>query len=309
MRRKEPDRAAVKLVQQALVQLGYPLPASTTPGGLDGDFGQETLNAVLRFQGDKGLSRDGEVGRDTLNRMDVLLATGALASGADPRAVAQMVAPIARFWVNRALSTLTSYTISQQTGIADALGDNRVTIEAIDAHFHLDRGAPEHMVSVRTIQDTFNQVNFALMTPAVFFAVDDATAASDFGQTGNPTFVPPPAYAMARDSALFRKHGMFFTSAFKTPRVGESGFGPNCLAAMVLHESVHFVDRNAPDFAYEHQKDPFVDTPLNQFIPGADYDRLPPEKAIHNPSSYACFAAHVFKRFDEPRYGAGNPSL
>ena len=46
----------VLILQDALTRLGY------TPGGIDGIFGNATLNAVTEFQKDSGLTADGIVG-------------------------------------------------------------------------------------------------------------------------------------------------------------------------------------------------------------------------------------------------------
>ncbi|GAA2626412.1 protein kinase domain-containing protein [Streptomyces vastus] len=48
-------------VQCMLTNRGYGI----GPAGVDGQFGQDTLTAVKRFQGDKGLSVDGDVGPNT----------------------------------------------------------------------------------------------------------------------------------------------------------------------------------------------------------------------------------------------------
>lgn len=57
---------AVRLVQEALLDLGYPLPAF----GADGDFGAETVSAVRAFQRAQRLRVDGAVGRGTLGTLD-----------------------------------------------------------------------------------------------------------------------------------------------------------------------------------------------------------------------------------------------
>lgn len=65
------DRQAVRLVQMALVALGYPMPRSTRPNGtLDGIFGWETHKSVAAYQQKNGLSADGVVGKNTLSRLD-----------------------------------------------------------------------------------------------------------------------------------------------------------------------------------------------------------------------------------------------
>ena len=63
---------------------------------------------------------------------------------------------------------------------------------------------------------------------------------------------------------------------------------------MVLHEPVHFVDQlaNIPNDIFEHSP---------------QYPNITPEVAIHNPSSYVCFAQQIFFGSDT-RFGAGKPS-
>jgi peptidoglycan hydrolase-like protein with peptidoglycan-binding domain len=66
---------AVKILQQALLDLGYPMPISTRRAGRpDGIFGDETQATVTAFQQTQGLSADGVAGRHTLHRLDVLFA-------------------------------------------------------------------------------------------------------------------------------------------------------------------------------------------------------------------------------------------
>lgn len=56
----------VKTLQDKLVSLGYDLPKY----GADGKFGRETLEAVIKFQGDNSLVRDGIVGPKTWAAID-----------------------------------------------------------------------------------------------------------------------------------------------------------------------------------------------------------------------------------------------
>jgi peptidoglycan hydrolase-like protein with peptidoglycan-binding domain len=74
MRRGETGRG-VELVQEALVIIGYPMPISMrADGSLDGIFGRETEAVVKRFQTSEGLVGDGLVGRNTIRRLDDILA-------------------------------------------------------------------------------------------------------------------------------------------------------------------------------------------------------------------------------------------
>jgi hypothetical protein len=65
---------AVKIIQQALLDLGYAMPVSTSSTGEpDGIYGSETRKIVKQFQIDQQLpDKDGVVGRQTLGRLDEL---------------------------------------------------------------------------------------------------------------------------------------------------------------------------------------------------------------------------------------------
>ena len=75
------DQAAVKLIQLALVALGFPLPLSFKNGSVpDGRYGKETFDAVHGFQ-QRAFPKDarqwdGRVGKNTLDQMDLALLRG-----------------------------------------------------------------------------------------------------------------------------------------------------------------------------------------------------------------------------------------
>lgn len=65
---------AVRLVQQALIDLGHLLPISTRKyHSPDGTYGNETYNQVKSFQRKHPLKPDGIVGKNTMGRLDSLL--------------------------------------------------------------------------------------------------------------------------------------------------------------------------------------------------------------------------------------------
>jgi peptidoglycan hydrolase-like protein with peptidoglycan-binding domain len=74
------DVDAVKRIQRALQRLGQPLPKSFPNGPTgepDGKYGQETFQAVIKFQQQVFPTQpgewDGRVGKKTLEKMDALL--------------------------------------------------------------------------------------------------------------------------------------------------------------------------------------------------------------------------------------------
>lgn len=75
LRTGDADKAAVAIVQMALVILGHPMPRSTLANrSLDGVFGAETESAVKRFQTAHRLQPDGVVGAKTITTLDLKLA-------------------------------------------------------------------------------------------------------------------------------------------------------------------------------------------------------------------------------------------
>ena len=71
----------VRRMQEMLIQLGYG--QLLQPDGADGDFGNNTYNAVVQFQMKNGLYVDGEAGPDTLGKMIEIMQ--AASSPAEPQ--------------------------------------------------------------------------------------------------------------------------------------------------------------------------------------------------------------------------------
>ena len=80
-------------------------------------------------------------------------------------------------------------------------------------------------------------------------------------------------------SPEYRRWG--FTGAFN------EGRGDELRGAIMIHETVHFVDPKGDDAATEAQP---------------AYDTIAADQAIHNPSTYATFARHVATG-EELRFG------
>lgn len=65
---------AVETLQQALIDIGFPMPLSTRKRGLpDGIYGNETSSVVRKFQVQEHLFTDGITGAETLGRLDQIL--------------------------------------------------------------------------------------------------------------------------------------------------------------------------------------------------------------------------------------------
>jgi peptidoglycan hydrolase-like protein with peptidoglycan-binding domain len=65
---------AVETLQQALIDIGFPMPLSTRKRGLpDGIYGNETSSVVQKFQLRERLFTDGIAGAETLGRLDQIL--------------------------------------------------------------------------------------------------------------------------------------------------------------------------------------------------------------------------------------------
>jgi peptidoglycan hydrolase-like protein with peptidoglycan-binding domain len=75
----------VKALQQALIDLGFPLPLSTKKTGKpDGIFGNETFTQLKAFQSKNKLKPDGSAGRFTWAKLDELLPNAGPGPGPSP---------------------------------------------------------------------------------------------------------------------------------------------------------------------------------------------------------------------------------
>lgn len=152
---------------------------------------------------------------------------------------------------------------------------------ALRIHFKLsaDRPAGSRVFYARQVVDNYDRVVGALTaTPLPLRARTDGEARQDAATAANGD--PYPMYA---------RFGQNINATRIFPR-----FGPLCRAAMVLYEPMHYVDQKAD-----------VANDIDEHIPR--YASMSIDEAVHNPSSYVCFAQHIFYGFDE-RYGAGRPN-
>lgn len=157
-----------------------------------------------------------------------------------------------------------------------------ICFTALETHFHLSTATITPVAFVDQVLDIYRKTLAILQNSAAFF-VDDTTSAE--AAKGTPAHVP------------FGSGKVNFTPAFRE-RVGGVGFGPNCRAAMVLHEPVHIADHPAASLLVNHVHEN-----------DAAYGGRPAMSQVHNPHSYACFAQQLFFRGVDTRFGIGKPEL
>lgn len=206
-------------------------------------------------------------------------------------------------WVTQAANELQFYIGETESGIPSPF--DTVKMEAaLQTHFHI----PTSMAStvrighMRTIKSQLDSSAAKLTTlhTILHFHDDGEVKAHDATYVeadGRPKF---RAYTGHNDR-------MFITSKF--PR----GTGPLFRAAILVHESIHFVDA-AADCMHDSPEWYTSGKPrLTCDVGGTPqeveyYDRLTVGAALHNPSSYAAFSQHIFYGQDK-RFGEGNPSF
>jgi len=271
MRQGEPNREAVVLLQRALVDTGVAPDIQ-----VDGLYGPRTAGGVASVETRFNMDRDqGVAGRQSLGILDILLQGGRL--GAE---LARSDTTLAVRKVRAAISALVAFKASPSSAPA-------VTVDALHTHFRLDVGVPTIGVTrqitdadVDTILERLNQLLGLYGAAATRFRtgvpVNGILTAAEAPLNGPVTFGPA------------------FTDV-------DSNFGdrigPNSRAAILIHEGVHVFDRVSGD----------VNIHISEFDPA--YDVQPADLSLHNPSSFAGFAAHIDNGGDPaPRFGLGPAS-
>jgi hypothetical protein len=157
-----------------------------------------------------------------------------------------------------------------------------ITFVALETHFHISTATIPRADYIGQVLATYVKVR-AILNDAPSFFIDDTTTAE--AANGTPAHVP------------FGSGKVNFTPAFKE-RSGTEGFGPNCRAAMVLHEPVHIADHPAASNGANHVHEN-----------AANYATQPAGNQLHNAHSYASFAQQVFFNGIDTRFGIGKPGL
>lgn len=276
MKAFDPDRVAVALLQQALATTGI-APSIK----IDGIYGQQTAGAVKAVQKRFNLTPDqGAAGREVIGVLDLMLRGALFASD-----LARLDVPLASSKVRAAIAAIEALQRARSSGTPAAA----LTIDALRTHFRLTVVAPTFGVGrVMNDLDLITIVNRYRQLLVLF-----AAAATRF-RTGAPVNgIRTPAEAPLGGPITF---GPAFTNVqnnFGNP-TGEP-IGPNSRAAILMHEGVHVFDgQSGADNAH-----------ISEFDPA--YDRQSAELSLHNPSSFAGFAAHIANNGDpSPRFGLGD---
>lgn len=193
--------------------------------------------------------------------------------------------PIALRWVCAAIATLQAHL----TSLARSEPGDLLAQRALEINFSLSGEQPLTSVYVVLVIARFVQARGVLeQSSQHFYDIDEQAARELFGED------IPPAYA----------HGgrVYFTPRFDPYNpVTKRGFGPQCRAAMVLHESIHLIAPRSgePEIHISEWDEPA-------------FSQQSFEESLHNPSSYASFGAQVFQRAlawpPSARFGAGRPA-
>jgi hypothetical protein len=199
----------------------------------------------------------------------------------DPRELAEREGkPLALAWIVRALAALDDPESPLSTaGFWTNFAWRRVPERA-------------HARRIAHIRATFEGVRSVIEDSERTFAGATLTEARKWFPSGGL----PPSYAIWGDR-------IYFTPAFEPwDEERKRGLGPLCRTAMVLHEAVHLVDPRSGEPAVHVSE---WDEPR--------FSELSPDQTLHNPSSYASFAAQMHEeRLEWPasaRFGAGNRAL
>lgn len=298
LKRGESDHEAVKLLQEALMSAGFSIPSGPT-----GNYLNETAAAVRKCEDRFRLSRDeGVAGNEVLSILDDILngappapprpAPPARLTGA---ALAKVDAPFAKSKVRKAIEAMADVIDAFKSNSAPQPGErprrlDPVTVEALRVHFKLvfpdsggASGPPNRtltLADLELVHKTFEKIEATIVANATQFA-----DGSPKDKKGVLVVAAAPLGGPIQFSSLFR--------GFTAPD-GEM-IGPNSRAAVIIHEATHVIDAASGNDDTTH---------ISEF--DTRYAQQPADHAIHNPSAYASFAAHIVLGKDPPRrFGLG----
>ena len=221
---------------------------------------------------------------------------GPVAASTSPRQLAEATdKPTADLWVLTAVASLQGLRQAYQMGLDDALiaSVNPIALGALRTSFGWDRvSASSRLEALDAIISTFTGVQGVFWASANMFK--DISIADALRSCPKCNGIAPPAIGAFNQ-------GVWFTPHFRTwDPTSRTGFGPNCRAAMLVHEAVHVVDSRSGEDAIH----------IPEWME-PQFSAQTPDQSRHNPSAYATFAQQVMRaRTSLPvaeRWGAGRP--
>lgn len=269
MRLFDPDKAAVTLLQQAIIK------TSIATIKVDGIYGKQTAGAISTVERRFNMNLDeGVAGRQVLGIIDILLQGGYLG-----RDLAQADTVLATKKVQAAILALNNFKMSRKNGTSPAT----LTVNALRTHFRLTN-VPSTGVT-RQVNDT--DIDNILLRYNQLINLFAANA------TRFRTGVPINGINTAAEAPLGGP--ITFGPGFTNVNSHFGGrIGPNSRAAILIHEGVHVFDSQSGR----------NDTHISEFDPA--YNTQTANRSLNNPSSFAGFAAHIDNNGDPiPRFGLG----
>lgn len=292
MRQNDGDHAAVKLLQQALIQSGFPM-----AGGADGFFGPNTARAVVAAERRFEFVVDaGVAGREVLGALDLSLRGWNPPAGAHwGGLIARTIVPLAQRKILAAIRALTDVRAMLAVGKFDFVTADGVTMSALQTHFKLvppggTKQPIEEFIALATVDPLLNGYRGIQRTLANANMIRHSICTLGLNVAAEAAFGGPVLFGPPYSD--FRLDPVAVTNIDIT--------GPNSLAAMMMHEATHVIDSISGNDAIH----------ISEFT--AAYETQRAADARHNPSAFATFAAHLDAGADRPRaqrfgLGAGRP--
>jgi hypothetical protein len=259
--------------------------AATAPADstlIDGLCGSITCAAIKQFQLHHFKKSDSRVdpGQRTIQKLDEIQRSGAVVIPITPLTKAMDALPLATQWCTAAAAHVSALMAAMSAGPSSP------AFAIANIHFHFDRDPGQLLASLTKVQRTYNLI-LQTFAGAVKYFREGPVA-------------PKSPYADAPMGGYHYPHTDF---NFITFRPGFVDCGPNCRAAMLVHEGAHFVGgtNEIAHFAMEFP------APDGQPQDGSsrNYAQLLTREAIRNASSYAAFAIHAATGIDS-RFGASD---
>jgi len=293
----------VRIVQSLLNQASQIIGVPRGPLDNDGLVGPRTVAAIREFQADQFGFSDGRIDPDkrTINRLNVLtgptpdtlfpfqpLGAEGTAPTVSPVDAATAATPRAISWVTLARAHLGA--LLSALNVAGGVILIPSLFDVVNTHFHLDRDPDRLPANLAELNRIFGLILRVLGDPHRFYREGAATLKSPFADA--------PLGGLQRSSP---DDQITFRTRFPE-------CGPNCQAAMIIHECAHFVGGQGPLDQIAHFAKEFpAPEGEAQDLSLHNYINMTADEAMHNAASYAAFAIHAATGQDS-RFGANDIS-